>query len=67
MAKLQPRQTCLKVVQMLSASVAIAINIAFVASIALATFITMQHFKIGFIPVIGICDVLGLVNQLAAL
>ncbi len=36
----------------------------FVAALAIAAFIAMQRFKIGLMPVIGACAVLGLVKQL---
>jgi chromate transporter len=38
---------------------------AFVAVLAIAAFIAMQRFKIGLMPVIGACAVLGLLKHLA--
>jgi len=38
---------------------------AFIAVLAMASFIAMQRFKIGLMPVIGTCALIGLVKQLA--
>ena len=37
----------------------------FTAAVALAAFVAMQRFKLGLIPTIGACAVLGLVWKLA--
>lgn len=38
---------------------------AFIAVLAIAAFIAMQRFKIGLMPVIGACALIGLVKELA--
>lgn len=35
----------------------------FVATLAVAAFIAMQHFNIGVMPVIGVCSILGLAKH----